>query len=107
MCNDCRSSGHIDTEFRKEWDKAEEIVNKLKRKLQFPEGGPDNGIHLAAKETEVKAFKDWGEELYNLSCDLIESTELIQSFGNECEESFNKSEKTHDPKDLVQAPKTL
>jgi hypothetical protein len=109
MCReDCGERwSHINSEFKEEWDKADVIVNTLKRKLQYPEGGPDNEIHRAETETEVKVFNGWVDALYNLSCDLQERTEKLLALGDKCEKAFNDSQISHDPKDFVQAPKTL
>jgi hypothetical protein len=71
-----------DDYFKKQWDEAELIVNKLKVSLQYPADAPEN---LDRPETfeSIESYKKWAKNLYCLASDLADIAEHLEVLGND------------------------
>ena len=71
-----------DDYFKKQWNEAELIVNKLKVSLQYPVDAPEN---LDRPETfeSIESYKKWAKLIYSLSSDLADIAEHLEVLGND------------------------
>ena len=69
-----------DDYFKKQWDEAELIVNKLKVTLQYPTNAPED-LNQPNSFEEINNFNEWIKHIYHLSTDLSAIAEDVMELG--------------------------
>ena len=69
-----------DEYFKKQWDEAELLVNKLKVSLQYPASAPED-LNQPKSFEEINNYNEWAKLIYNLSSDLNAIAEDIHGLG--------------------------
>ena len=70
-----------DEYFKKQWDEAELIVNKLKVSLQYPADTAPDDLNQPRSFEEINNYNEWAKLIYNLSSDLNAIAEDIHGLG--------------------------
>ena len=83
-----------DDYFKKQWDEAELIVNKLKVSLQYPTNAPED-LNQPRSFEEINNFNEWIKQIYNLSTDLSAIAEDVMGLGKkngQIEENYSDAQ---------------